>query len=123
MNQALLGPERHDISKLIAGQQKVTAALSSNEGQLKDLITNFNMTMGASPRRRPTSARPCGSLPVVLEEAQPALDNLNAAFPPTRAWALAMIPGVEQTAPTIEPVPVGAPDEGVARLRAPGSRG
>ena len=41
-------------------------------------------------------------LPRVLEEAQPALDNLNAAFPSTRAWALEMIPGVEETPATIE---------------------
>ena len=41
-------------------------------------------------------------LPDVLEAAQPALDNLNAAFPSTRAWALEMIPGVEETPATIE---------------------
>jgi hypothetical protein len=38
----------------------------------------------------------------VLEAAQPALDNLNAAFPSTRAWALEMIPGVEETPATID---------------------
>ena len=102
VNQALLGRERHDISKLIAGQQKVTAALSSNEGQLKDLITNFNTTMGALASEEADLSETVRLLPVVLEDAQPALDNLNAAFPPTRAWALAMIPGVEQTAPTID---------------------
>ena len=33
VNQALLGTELHDISKLIAGQQKVTAALVEPRGQ------------------------------------------------------------------------------------------
>ena len=47
VNQAILGTELHDLSKLLAGQQKVTAALASNETQLKDLITNFNITMAA----------------------------------------------------------------------------
>jgi phospholipid/cholesterol/gamma-HCH transport system substrate-binding protein len=37
----------------------------------------------------------------VLEAANPALDKLNAAFPPTRAWALEMIPGVRETPATI----------------------
>ena len=37
----------------------------------------------------------------MLEAAQPALDNLNAAFPSTRAWALEMIPGVEETPATL----------------------
>src|SRR5262245_1004510 len=47
VNDATLGEEAHDLSKLIAGQQKVNAALSTHEEQLKDLITNFNTTMGA----------------------------------------------------------------------------
>ena len=38
----------------------------------------------------------------MLAAAQPALDNLNAAFPSTRAWALEMIPGVEETPATIK---------------------
>lgn len=38
----------------------------------------------------------------MLEAARPALDNLNAAFPSTRAWALEMIPGVRETPATID---------------------
>jgi hypothetical protein len=38
----------------------------------------------------------------VLEAARPALDDLNAAFPSTRAWALEMIPGVRETPETID---------------------
>ena len=41
-------------------------------------------------------------LPKVLEAASPALDNLNASFPATRAWALEMIPGVRETPATIK---------------------
>ena len=41
-------------------------------------------------------------LPGLLEAANPALDKLNAAFPPTRAWALEMIPGVRETPATIK---------------------
>jgi len=47
VNQALLGAEAHDLSKLVGAQQKVFAALDTNEGSLKDLITNFNITMAA----------------------------------------------------------------------------
>jgi phospholipid/cholesterol/gamma-HCH transport system substrate-binding protein len=102
VNQALLGRELHDISKLIAGQQKVSAALSSSEGSLKDLITNFNVTMGALAAEETNLSATVRELPEVLEAAQPALDNLNAAFPSTRAWALEMIPGVRETPATIE---------------------
>jgi phospholipid/cholesterol/gamma-HCH transport system substrate-binding protein len=102
VNQALLGRDNHDLAKLIAGQQKVTAALSSNEGQLKDLITNFNTTVGALASEEGGLRETIHQLPRVLEAAQPALDNLNAAFPSTRAWALEMIPGVEETPATLE---------------------
>ena len=47
VNQATLGTDTHDLSKLIAGQQKIFTALAGRETQLKDLVTNFNITMGA----------------------------------------------------------------------------
>jgi phospholipid/cholesterol/gamma-HCH transport system substrate-binding protein len=102
VNQAVLGTELHDLSKLIAGQQKVSAALASREGSLKDLITNFNITMGALAAQEADLSATVRELPEVLEAARPALDNLNAAFPSTRAWALEMLPGVRETAATLD---------------------
>jgi phospholipid/cholesterol/gamma-HCH transport system substrate-binding protein len=102
VNDATLGSELHDLSKLVAGQQRVNRALSSREAQLKDLITNFNVTMGALASEEQNLRETVRLLPEVLESAQPALDNLNAAFPSTRAWALEMIPGTRETPDTIE---------------------
>jgi phospholipid/cholesterol/gamma-HCH transport system substrate-binding protein len=102
VNQALLGAEAHDLSKLVAGQQRIFAALSSNEGNLKDLITNFNITMRALAVESSNLRQTIRLLPRVLEAANPTLDALNAAFPPTRAWALEMIPGVRETPATLE---------------------
>jgi len=102
VNQALLGSEAHDLSKLIGGQQRIFAALSSNEGNLKDLVTNFNITMHALAVEGSNLRRTIRLLPRVLEAANPTLDSLNAAFPPTRAWALEMIPGVRETPATLE---------------------
>ncbi len=102
VNQATLGTELHDISKLISGQQKVTAALSSREGSLKDLITNWNITTTALAAQETDLSATIRELPKVLEAARPALDNLNAAFPATRAWALEMIPGVRETPATLQ---------------------
>jgi phospholipid/cholesterol/gamma-HCH transport system substrate-binding protein len=101
VNDALRGTELHDLSKLIGSQQKVFAALSSREGSLKDLITNFNTTMGALASQEANLRLTVHELPLVLEAARPALDNLNASFPATRAWALEMIPGVRETPATI----------------------
>ena len=87
----------------------------SNEGQLKGLITNFNITMAAlASRAATTCARPSACCRSVLEAASPALDNLNAAFPSTRAWALEMIPGVRETPATIE---AGVPVDHARRAR------
>ena len=93
VNQALLGSDLHDLSKLVAGQQKVLAALGTHEGSLKDLITNFNTTMEALAAEGDNLRQTVHLLPGVLEAANPALDKLNAAFPATRAWSLEMIPG------------------------------
>jgi phospholipid/cholesterol/gamma-HCH transport system substrate-binding protein len=101
VNQATLGTELHDLSKLVAGQQKVTRALASRETSLKDLITNFNTTVGALASEEINLRATVRELPRVLEAANPALDSLNRAFPATRAWALEMLPGVRETPATI----------------------
>jgi phospholipid/cholesterol/gamma-HCH transport system substrate-binding protein len=102
VNQSLLGADLHDLSKLVAGQQRVFAALDTHEGSLKDLITNFNTTMAALAAEQDNLRQTVHLLPGLLEAADPALDKLNAAFPPTRAWALEMIPGVRETPATIK---------------------
>jgi phospholipid/cholesterol/gamma-HCH transport system substrate-binding protein len=102
LNQSLLGSELHDLSKLVAGQQKIFAALNTHEGSLKDLVTNFNTTMGALAAEQDNLRETIRLLPGLLEAANPALDELNAAFPSTRAWALEMIPGVRETPATIK---------------------
>ena len=78
------------------------AALGVHEASLKDLVTNFNITMQALAAEGDNLRQTVHELPEVLEAADPALDKLNAAFPPTRAWALEMIPGVRETPATIQ---------------------
>jgi len=101
VNEATLGTQPHDLSTLIKSQQKIFAALGSREAHLKDLITNFNITMAALAAEDTNLSATIRELPPTLKAARPALDNLNAAFPSTRAWALEMIPGVEETPATI----------------------
>jgi virulence factor Mce-like protein len=101
VNQALLGTELHDLSKLIAGQQKVSAALVRNEEQLKDLITNFNLTTAAFAAEETNLRATIRTLPRVLAAANPTFDKLNATFPPLRAFSREIIPGVRETPATI----------------------
>lgn len=102
VNDALLGSELHDLSSLIAGTQRVSAALASREDSLKDLITSFNRTTAALAGEQDALRETVRLLPEVLDRANPALDALNAAFPPTRAFAREVLPGVRETPATIE---------------------
>jgi phospholipid/cholesterol/gamma-HCH transport system substrate-binding protein len=101
VNQASQGTDLHDLSKLIAGTQKVSAALSRNDNNLKDLVSNFNTTMGAFASRSTELRSTIAQLPGVLDLANSTFANLNRAFPPTRAFAREILPGVRETAPTI----------------------
>ena len=102
MNEAFLGTSPRDLAKLIQGSQRVSAALVRSEGNLKDLITNFNITTGALADRQNDLRATFRELPRVLDAANPAFDELNAAFPNTRAFARELIPGVRETPATID---------------------
>jgi phospholipid/cholesterol/gamma-HCH transport system substrate-binding protein len=102
VNQALLGTQAHDLSKLIASGRKVSAALRTHEGSLQDLVTNLNLTTGALASQESSLRESIRLLPGVLAAAGPAFDNLNRAFPPTRAFAREILPGVRETPATIE---------------------
>ncbi len=101
VNEAAQGTDLHDLSKLIAGTQKVAAALTTSDQTLKDLVTNFNTTMGAFASEQGNLRETIALLPGVLEQANVTLDDLNRSFPPTRAFAREILPGVRQTDPTI----------------------
>jgi phospholipid/cholesterol/gamma-HCH transport system substrate-binding protein len=102
VNQALLGTQLHDLSKLVGSQQRIFAALSGNEGELQDLLTNWNVAFGALAAQSTNLSATIRELPRLLEAAGPALDELNASFGPTRAWALEMVPGTKELPATID---------------------
>jgi phospholipid/cholesterol/gamma-HCH transport system substrate-binding protein len=102
VNQGFLGQEPHDVSKLVAATQKVTAALNANEGVLADFITNFNRTTAAFAAQQSNLQQSIRLLGPVLTKANSTLFHLNQSFPPTRAWAREILPGVHETPATIE---------------------
>ena len=103
VNEALLGtePER-DVARLLKGTAKTTGALIRNEGLLKDLITNFNTTTAAFASESTNLSSSIRLLAPTLENANAALASLNRAFPPTRAFAREILPGVRETPATIQ---------------------
>ena len=102
VNEAFLGEEERDVSRLLAGLQKVTAALGQNEAVLQDWVVNFNRTMSIFADEKENVSQTIALLPETTRNANNAFASLNRAFPPTRAFAREILPGVRETAPTIE---------------------
>jgi phospholipid/cholesterol/gamma-HCH transport system substrate-binding protein len=99
---AFLGTEDHDLSRLVDGLSKTTEGLGRNEEQLKDLVTNFNTTVAATASQASNLRASIRLLGPTLQNADRALDSLNAAFPNTRAFAREILPGVRETPATID---------------------
>ena len=99
---AFLGTEDHDLSGLIDGLSRTTEGLGRNEDQLKSLVTSFNTTVAATASQAANLRASIRLLGPTLQNANRALDSLNAAFPNTRAFAREILPGVRETPATID---------------------
>jgi ABC-type transporter Mla subunit MlaD len=102
VNEGFLGLDLHDLSKLVAGTQRVAAALNTHESTLQDFITNFNRTVQAFANQQDNLRQSIALLGPVLTKANSTFLALDASFPPTRAWATEILPGVRETGPTID---------------------
>jgi phospholipid/cholesterol/gamma-HCH transport system substrate-binding protein len=102
VNSAVLGLQGDDLSRLVSSLSRVSAALDRNEGSLQGLVTNFNRTMAALASQEANLRATIRELPPTLDQADAAFDALNRAFPPTRAFAREILPGVRESAETID---------------------
>jgi len=101
VQQAIGGTEPHDLSKLIKAIGKVTGALNVHEQQLSEWVPNFNAFFAGFAAQSQSLSSAVAHLPGTLHNANLAFASLNAALPPTRAFAEAILPGVKQQGPTI----------------------
>jgi phospholipid/cholesterol/gamma-HCH transport system substrate-binding protein len=97
-----LGIQPHDLSNYIAAQGAVSGAFDTHPKNLENLITDFNTTANAFARENTSLEQTVAQLPKTLSAAIPAFNALNAAFPPLRAFARAMVPGVKSTGPMVD---------------------
>jgi hypothetical protein len=104
VNRALLGTEPRDLSKLIAGLDKVTTALSTNEEQLKSFITNFNRFFSSFAAEEQNLNEAIRLLAPTVEHARDSLTSLDAALPELAGFARDITPGVQETQRTIRAV-------------------
>jgi phospholipid/cholesterol/gamma-HCH transport system substrate-binding protein len=101
VNEAFLGEQPHDLSRLIRSTGQTAEILGRHEESLKDLITNFNTTMGAFAGEATALQTSIHLLPGVLVSADNALLHLNESFPPLREFSQDILPGVEETPATL----------------------
>jgi phospholipid/cholesterol/gamma-HCH transport system substrate-binding protein len=99
--QAVTGTEPHDLSKLVASIGKVTAALNVHEQDLSELFPNFNSFFAALASQSASLTRLVAQLPSTLLNVDRGLAGLDASFPPTRAFAHDILPGVRNTSRTV----------------------
>jgi phospholipid/cholesterol/gamma-HCH transport system substrate-binding protein len=101
INNALGGTEQHDLSKLIEGIGRVTAALNVHEQQLGELIGNFNTFFASFAAQKAPLKATIAELPGALGSIHRGLEQLNASFGPTRTFAKDILPGVRATPGTV----------------------
>jgi phospholipid/cholesterol/gamma-HCH transport system substrate-binding protein len=97
-----LGIEPHDLSNYIAAQGQVAGAIDTHPQNLENLITDFNTTANAFARENTSLEQTVTQLPKTLSAAMPAFNALNAAFPPLRTLARALVPGVKSSGPMVD---------------------
>jgi phospholipid/cholesterol/gamma-HCH transport system substrate-binding protein len=102
VTDAFLGTQDHDLSRLIDGLNRTAEGLGRNEGQLKDLLTNFNTTLAATASESSNLQASVRLLGPTVQNADRALTSLDASFPNTRAFAREILPGVRETPATID---------------------
>jgi phospholipid/cholesterol/gamma-HCH transport system substrate-binding protein len=99
--EALLGRRPHDLSGVVRDFATTAAALDRSPPRLKSLLTNFNIFAHSLAVEDGALQAAVGELPRTLAAAGPALDSLNAAFPPTRRFAVDALPGVRSSLPAV----------------------
>jgi virulence factor Mce-like protein len=99
---AMRGETGHDLSGYIKNAGAVAEALDRNRGRLRSLVTDFNTTAAAFAREDGNLNAAVGELPRTLRATYPALGALNDAFPPLRALARELRPGVQSAGPTLD---------------------
>jgi phospholipid/cholesterol/gamma-HCH transport system substrate-binding protein len=96
INQALGGTETHDLSKLFASIEKVSAELDVHEQALGELVGHFNTFLHIFAAQGSSVRAAVAELPSALRGLEHGFAELRGASPSIRTFALDLIPGVEQ---------------------------
>src|SRR5829696_174100 len=133
VTNAFLGTEPRDLSRLIAGTSRTFGAFVSNEGELQELITNFEVFTDALSEQSDDLEATIRQFAPTLKTTKTSLVNLNRTLPPLRAYAIELEPAVAELPELIaaaepwlqqaRPLVSGKEGGGVARLLAEATPG
>lgn len=101
INKAARGTEPHDVSDLVKGASRVTAALAEDDAALADLVTNLNRTTGALSAQSGALAATIRELDGTLREAPGALTAIDGMLPPLETVAAALRPSLRIAPPVL----------------------
>ncbi len=98
VQQSFGGVETHDISKLIAGLDKVTSALNAHEQALGEWVGHFNTTLGSIAANASSVKSAVAELPGAAHSLDRGFAALHRAERPIASFTNAIAPGIEETA-------------------------
>jgi phospholipid/cholesterol/gamma-HCH transport system substrate-binding protein len=98
---ALRGTQPRDLSKLVKGVAGVSRGLARNEGQLGQMLTDFNVTVAATASRAPQLEQAVELLGPFASNLRGGLSSVDAALPPTQAFSKEILPGLRETPATV----------------------
>jgi ABC-type transporter Mla subunit MlaD len=102
VNQAYLGTQPHDLSNLVVNLDSAVQALDADQTGLQNLVTNLRVVTGSFAAQNQALSEAIARLPRLLEVGRPALAALDQSFPPLRAFAREVLPGVRSTPETLD---------------------
>ncbi len=96
VTNALLGTEKRDLERLVAGSGRAFGAFASRQRDLQGLIDNFNVFTGALASQATNLSATIRLLAPTLKITHASLVSLNRTLPPLRTYAIELEPAVEE---------------------------
>jgi phospholipid/cholesterol/gamma-HCH transport system substrate-binding protein len=130
---AFLGTSPKDLSRLVAGTSRTFGAFARREGELQDLIVNFEVFTGALAAQSGNLESTVRRFAPALQSTRTSLVSLNRTLPPLRAYAIELTPAVAELPDLISsakpwlkqarPLVSGKEGGGIAKLLAESTPG
>jgi phospholipid/cholesterol/gamma-HCH transport system substrate-binding protein len=96
VTNALLGTERRDLARLVAGAGRAFGAFASRQRDLQGLIDNFNVFTGALANQSLNLSTTFRLLAPTLRITHASMVSLNRTLPPLRTYAIELEPAVAE---------------------------